>query len=77
LENPTPDRENRNQSDNSLSGTGSPSVQSEFLWNTATGEYQLHRLRVKLLSRRLWLMYEQPEIEDNESVVGLQYQLQF
>ena len=49
-----------------------PALQTTVQWDTATGTYELNRVELGLFGRRVWLMHELRETDDESGTVGIQ-----
>ena len=47
-------------------------LQTSIEWDTATGTYELSRVELGLFGKRVWLVHEQRESDDETGTVGIQ-----
>lgn len=49
-----------------------PAVQTSLRWDTATGTYHLDRIELGLFGRRVWIMHQQPEVDEESGTIGIE-----
>lgn len=48
-----------------------PALQTSVQWDTATGAFELSRVELGLFGRRVWLLHEQRDSDDESGTVGI------
>jgi hypothetical protein len=50
-----------------------PVLETTVGWDTATGAYGLNRVELGLFGKRVWIMFEQGEPDEESGTVGIQF----